>query len=70
MLKMRGSNPSNDIAKASLDVPITPDSLTPRIDAKAPKVRIRPPIAAKVGEKLSALDAARLSGAVDVLRVD
>jgi hypothetical protein len=57
------------MAKANLDVPIVPDSSTPRIDANAPKVSINPPIIERVGEKLSALVAARLKGAVEAARL-
>jgi hypothetical protein len=57
------------MAKANLDVPIVPDSSTPSIEANAPKVSIKPPSIERVGEKLRALAAARLKGAVDAARV-
>ena len=61
--------PSRDMAKASLEVPIVPDSSTPRMEANAPNVRMNPPTNARVGEKLRALAAAKLSGADDALSV-
>jgi len=69
LLKALGSNPSRDIAKANLEVPMLPDSSAPRIDASAPTVRTNPPIIDNVGEKLNTFEAATVNGADDELRV-